>query len=310
MAEIREIASGLAFPEGPVVMDDGSVIVVEIQAGRITRVQPDGTKQTVAEPGGGPNGAAIGPDGKLYVANNGGSFQYLDMGGLNFPHQPPPDSWDGGRIERIDIETGEVEVLYTECEGNQLRGPNDLVFDGHGGFWFTDHGVRLERSSDRTGIYYAQPDGSSISEAIFPMDAPNGIGLSPDGTRLYVAETFANRVWWWKVTGPGEVEEVPGIFPHGGTLLYGPGGLQGFDSLGVDGDGNVCVATLVNGGISVVDGESGELVEFVRVEDDILPTNIAFGGEDLRTAYLTLSGTGRLAAVEWARPGLALAHSA
>ena len=153
---------------------------------------PDGSKDVVAECGGGPNGAAIGPDGKLYVTNNGGSFRYMDMGGLNFPHQPPPESWNGGRIERIDIETGEVDVLYEECDGHPLRGPNDLVFDAHGGFWFTDHGVRLERTSDRTGIYYAQPDGSSIREAIFPMDAPNGIGLSPDGSRLYVAETYPN----------------------------------------------------------------------------------------------------------------------
>ena len=310
MAELNEITSGLEFPEGPVAMADGSVIVTEIQGGRITRVAPDGTKDVVADCGGGPNGAAIGPDGKLYVANNGGSFQYVDMGGLNFPHQPPPESWSGGRIERIDIETGEIDVLYEECDGNPLRGPNDLVFDAHGGFWFTDHGVRLERSSDRTGIYYAQPDGSSITEAIFPMDAPNGIGLSPDGSRLYVAETFANGCWWWKVTGPGEVEQVPGIFPHGGTLLYSPGGLQGFDSLAVDGDGNVCLATLVNGGISVVDGESGELVEFVKIEEGILPTNIAFGGEDMRTAYITLSGTGRLVSMEWPRAGLALAHSA
>jgi gluconolactonase len=103
---------------------------------------------------------------------------------------------------------------------------------------------------------------------------------------------------------------VPGIFPHGGTLLYSPGGLQGFDSLGVDGEGHVCVATLVNGGISVVDGESGELVDFVQTPDDILCTNICWGGEDLTTAFLTLSGTGRLVSTVWPRPGLALAHSA
>ena len=309
MAELQEITSGLEFPEGPVAMSDGSVLVVEIQGGRITRVAADGSKNVVAECGGGPNGAAIGPDGKLYVANNGGVFQYVDMGGLNFPHQPPPESWSGGRIERIDIETGEVDVLYEDCDGHPLRAPNDLVFDAHGGFWFTDHGALLERTADRTGIYYAQPDGSSITEAIFPMSAPNGIGLSPDGSRLYVAETYLNSVWWWKVTGPGEVEEVPGVFPHGGTLLYSPGGLQGFDSLAVDSEGHVCVATLINGGISIVDGESGELVAFVQ-SDDILTTNVCFGGDGRRTAYLTLSGTGRLASVEWEWPGLELAHSA
>ena len=307
---MEEVTSGLEFPEGPVAMNDGSVIVTEIQGGRITRVAPDGTKDVVAECGGGPNGAAVGPDGKLYVANNGGVFTYVDMGGINFPHQPPPESWKGGRIERIDIDTGAVDVLYEECDGHPLRAPNDLVFDAHGGFWFTDHGALLERTADRTGIYYAQPDGSSITEAIFPMSAPNGIGLSPDGSRLYVAETYQNTVWWWKVTAPGEVEEVPGVFPHGGTLLYSPGGLQGFDSLAVDGEGHVCVATLVNGGISVVDGDSGELAAFVQTEGEILTTNICFGGDDLKTAYITLSGTGRLASMEWDWPGLALAHSA
>lgn len=74
MAEIREIANGLAFPEGPVWMPDGSVVLVEIAAGRVTRVLPDGSKRAIAEPGGGPNGAALGPDGLLYVTNNGGSF--------------------------------------------------------------------------------------------------------------------------------------------------------------------------------------------------------------------------------------------
>jgi gluconolactonase len=306
MAELREIAGGLGFPEGPVAMEDGSVIVVEIQHGRITRVAPDGEKQTVAEPGGGPNGAAIGPDGKLYVANNGGSFRYEQVQGLNLPAQPPPDTWNGGRIERIDLDSGEVDVLYEECDGRRLRGPNDLVFDSHGGFYFTDHGVREERSSDRTGVLYAAADGSSIREVVFPLDAPNGVGLSPDGDRLYAAETFTGRVWWWGVSGPGQVVGAEGLFQHGGTLLAGLPGLQLFDSLAVDGEGNVCVATLVTGAITVFSPE-GEVVEQVPTED-LLPTNIAFGGEDLRTAYITLSGTGRLASMDWPRPGLKLAY--
>ena len=305
MTELRELTSGLGFPEGPVAMEDGSVVVVEIQNGRITRVA-DGDKQTVAEPGGGPNGAAIGPDGKLFVANNGGSFRYEQVQGLNLPTQPPPDDWNGGRIERIDLDSGEVEVLYEECDGRRLRGPNDLVFDRHGGFYVTDHGVREERTSDRTGVFYAAADGSSIREVVFPLDAPNGVGLSPDGGRLYVAETFTGRLWWWEVSGPGEVVEAEGLFPHGGTLLAGLPGLQLFDSLAVDGEGNVCVATLVTGAITVVSPE-GEVVEQVPTED-ILTTNIAFGGGDLRTAYVTLSGTGRLALLDWPRPGLKLAY--
>ena len=307
MAQLTEIANGLGFPEGPVAMADGSIVLVELQHGRVSRVTADGARETVAEPGGGPNGAAIGPDGRLYVCNNGASFAFIDMGGITFPHQPGP-KYEGGRIERVDLETGAVDVLYTECDGRPLRSPNDLVFDGEGGFWFTDHGMAEERTNDRCGVYYAQPDGSRIEEVLFPLDAPNGIGLSPDGSRLYVAETITGRIWWWQVTGPGQVETVPGVLPHGGQLLAGLVDLQALDSLAVDGEGHVCVGTLVSGGITRISPDGAQRDFFPC--DDLLPTNICFGGEDRRTAYVTQSGTGRLSRLEWPVPGLELAFNA
>ena len=306
MAEVRDVCAGLKFPEGPVAMPDGSVVLVEIGRGTVTRVAPDGSSEVVAEPGGGPNGAAIGPDGKLYVCNNGGAFDYVDMNGLTLPVQPPSNH-TGGRIERVDLDSGEYDVVYDSCDGRPLRAPNDLVFDSHGGFYFTDHGIREHRTNDRTGVFYAQPDGSSIAEVVFPLDAPNGIGLSPDGTRVYVAETYTACVWWWEVAGPGDVKEAEGLLPHGGTLLNRLPGFQFLDSLGVDGEGNVCVATLGSGGITSLSPEDGSIVEFVET-GDILTTNVCWGGEDLRTAYMTLSGTGRLAKAEWARAGLKLAY--
>jgi gluconolactonase len=97
-----------------------------------------------------------------------------------------------------------------------------------------------------------------------------------------------------------------GFGPGGGSLLAGLPGYQLFDSLAVDGAGNVCVATLVNGGITVI-APNGDVVEHVPTGDP-LTTNICFGGPDLRTAFITLSGTGRLVATEWPRPGLRLAY--
>ena len=302
MSEIREIASGLQFPEGPIAMPDGSVILVEIKRGTLSRVTPDGKIHVVAKTGGGPNGAAIGPDGKVYVCNNGG-FEWHEIGGLTVPGLQPKD-YSGGRIERVDIETGKVEVLYTECDGHRLCGPNDIVFDATGGFWFTDHGKNRERDRDRTGIYYAKPDGSMIREVIFPADAPNGIGLSPDGKRLYAVETWTCRLWAWDVPAPGQITGSQPFSPGGGSLVASLPGFQLFDSLAVDSAGNVCVATLASGAITSISPD-GSKIEQVPMPDP-LTTNVCFGGPDLTTAYVTLSGTGKLVSTKWPRAGLKL----
>lgn len=303
---MKIIADGLRFPEGPVAMADGSVVLVEIALGRITRVAADGAKSIVAEPGGGPNGLAIGPDGNLYCCNNGG-FNWREAGGMLAPHGMA-DDYSGGRIERIDIETGAVEILYKDGDfGCRLRGPNDLVFDSHGGFWFTDHGKEdfAKREHDIVGIFYAKADGSHLEEVIFPSFNPNGIGLSPDGKTLYAAETYTCRLTAYTVTAPGQVDQTPGLAGLG-VPFYRPAGFKFFDSLGVEAGGNICVATIGECGISVI-SPAGELVEFVPT-DDPYTTNICWGGADRRTAYITLSATGRLAAVDWPRPGLELAY--
>src|SRR3954463_2892156 len=126
--DIELVCEGLKFPEGPIAMADGSGILTEIQGQTLTRVTPDGERETIANLPGGPNGAAIGPDGAVYVTNNGGSFHFVDMGGLNVPGPTPP-SHQGGCIQRVDLATGAVTTLYAACDGRPLVGPNDLVFD-------------------------------------------------------------------------------------------------------------------------------------------------------------------------------------
>ena len=301
---VRELAAGLRFPEGPVALPNGDLLVVEIARGTLTRVAAEGTVSVVAETGGGPNGAAIGPDGACYLCNNGG-FVWHEREGRLFPGEEPPD-YSGGRIERVDLDTGEVRVLYDACDGVPLRGPNDLVFDGDGGFWFTDHGKTRPRDRDRTGVFYARADGSHIEQVIFPLEGPNGIGLSPDDDILYVAETLTGRCWAWDLAAPGRPKHQRGDRPDGGRLLPAPPGYLLYDSLAVDAAGRVCVATLVQGGITVIDPRAGTAE--LRPFDDVLTTNLCFGGEDLRTAYVTLSTTGRLVATEWDRPGLPLHH--
>jgi len=305
--ELTEIASGLRFPEGPIAMPDGSVILVEMFGPRLTRVRPDGSTETIAEIAGGPNGAAIGPDGAVYLCNNGGVFRPVEFGDLLLPGGFDADAYIGGRIQRVDLSDGSVTDLYTECDGRPLRAPNDLVMDGHGGFYFTDHGIRDHgpRTSDLTAIYYAKADGSAIHEVTFPVEAPNGIGLSPDGSMLYWAETVTGRVFQRAVVSPGEL--APPIPLDPSALLCGLPGMQYLDSLAVDGDGWVCVATIFNGGVTAISPD-GTTIEH-HATGDLLTTNICFGGDDLRTAFITLSSSGRLVSTRWPRAGLRLAHT-
>ena len=305
--ELTTITDGLSFPEGPIAMGDGSVVLVEMFAQRLTRVLADGTKETVAEIPGGPNGAALGPDGAFYVCNNGGCFTPNEFAGMTFPGHFDSSVYRGGRIQRVDPDTGEVTDLYTECDGRPLRAPNDLVMDGHGGFWFTDHGVRdgEQRRADMSSILYARVDGSEIREAVWPVDAPNGIGLSPDGATLYWAETHNGRVMRRQVAEPGVLADAVPLDTS--IVLCGLPGYQLLDSLAVDGEGWVCVATLINGGVTAISPD-GETVEH-HATGDLITTNICFGGDDLTTAYVTLSSTGRLVRFSWPRPGLRLAHT-
>ena len=300
---IREIATGLKFPEGPIALPDGDVLLVEIARGTLSRVKPDGRVEVVAHTGGGPNGAAMGPDGKVWICNNGG-FQWIDMGGGRMRPAHQPHDYSGGRIERVDLATGTVEVVYTHGPNGPLRGPNDLVFDADGGLWFTDLGKTRPRDLDYGAVYYARPDGSSIVEVVQPMLTPNGIGLSPDGKRLYVAETRAGRLWAWDIEGPGKLGKQPFPSPWGGRLMVDMSTYRLFDSLAVDAAGNVCVASLMEGGITVVSPQGGE-IEFIPMPD-VYTTNLCFGGPDLKTAFVTLSTTGKLVAIDWPRAGTPL----
>ena len=132
-------------------------------------------------------------------------------------------------------------------------------------------------------------DSSHIEEVVYPVEAPNGIGLSPDGSRLYVAETHTGRVRVWDVAGPGRLDSAYGKATRG-RLLAGLEGEQLLDSLAVDSADHVCVATIRNGGITDV-APDGTVTH--TPSGDTITTNICFGGEELTTAYVTgsLNGT-------------------
>jgi gluconolactonase len=303
--ELEVIATDLGFPEGPAFLDDGSVLAVEVEGGRVVRAE-DGKVSVVAEPGGGPNGLALRNGSTVTVANNGG-FLWTNVGGMRIPidhdrqtNEPP--GFSGGWIEDIDLASGLATRLHSEYKGRPLRGPNDLVFDATGGLWFTDHGKARLDSVDRGALFYAAPDGE-LKRVAFPLLGPNGVGLSPDGSVVYVAETYTGRLWAWDLTEPGVVARA------GGNLAMGHGGRcvaatpYSFDSLAVEADGRIAVGGIADGIVEIT--PDGEEIDVHPIPGDIT-TNIAFGGPDLRTAVITLSLSGRMARCQWPRPGLVL----
>jgi gluconolactonase len=301
-------AEGLRFPEGPVWLPDGDVAVVEIAAGRISAISPNGRVHVIANTGGGPNGAALGPDNKLYVCNNGG-FEWRESGGYLTPHGPAAD-YECGRIEVVDLATGKVERLYdyvVDASGrtHRLSGPNDIVFDDHGGFWFTDIGKNWPRAHDHGGVYYGKTDGSGVWEAAYPIFMANGVGLSPDGQTLYVASSIERTVLTFPVTAPGQLNVTPGLVLGDPLAGFGPRTL--LDSLAVCADGEVVVASLMaEPGLMRIDPLTGAS-RYIPFPDP-LTTNVCFGGPELKTAFVTLSATGRLARLAWDKPGLKLPH--
>lgn len=302
--ELRLVADGLRFPEGPVAMTDGSIVLVEVARGTLSRVSPSGEVSILAELGGGPNGAAVGPDGAIYICNNGGRYTYAEQDGLTLPTGLPAGHRHGS-IQRVDLTADRIETLYTACSERPLLAPNDLVFDADGGLWFTDHGVEDLEGSRHGALYYARVDRPEIRHAAI-MRSANGVGLSPGGGVVYVSDTMSGRLWAFDVTGRGQVAAQPSpVRP--GRLVQTLQGFQLLDSLAVEASGDVCVATIGNGGVTIFSPDGS--TTHIPVPDRIT-TNLCFGGSDMRDVWITASSTGRLYHARWPRPGLRLAFNA
>ncbi|MCZ8147832.1 MAG: SMP-30/gluconolactonase/LRE family protein [Roseomonas sp.] len=328
--QLTPVATGLGFPEGPVAMaDDGSLLFVEIQAQRMSRLRGDGKVERVLDIPGGPNGLAVGPDGAIYICNNGGVYDFVPNcevvpGRTVTVPAPTSRPYRGGSIQRFDPATGALTTLYDNCNGAKLLAPDDIVFDKSGGFWFTTSGHQDEELLHKGGLYYASTDGKSIVKAAtIPM--ANGVGLSPDGQTVYVTDTLFGRLWALEIDHAMPTRVKPGllkdVMPGGlvqvlpsvalpqemlpGFSLPARSVFQWVDSLAVDDSGKVWVGTLFNGGITIFDPATGK-TDFARVADPFT-TNLCFGGPDMRDVWITASSTGTIYKGRSERPGLKLA---
>jgi gluconolactonase len=274
-------------------------------AGRVIRLAPDGARTTVAETGGGPNGIAVLPDGDLAVCQGGGSgwsvrpWPYPGPGAVDLllptgPAERPARP----EIARVAA-SGEVTTLHTHDGGGEpLKRPSDVTVDRHGGLYVTDFGGLRGRTRALAGVLYAPP-GGQLCEIVFPVELANGIALAPDESELYVTETRTRRVWAFELVEPGKVGAWRSIatVPAGGPIGFGSA-----DGCCVDEAGNIVVATIGFGGVTIF-SRDGDLIAAAPL-DDPMPTNVAFGGPDRTTIYVTCGSTGRLLELEgWDVPG-------
>ena len=265
------VAKDLKFPEGP-VWHEGALYFVEIQGGTIARFTPSRGVERIAETGGGPNGATLGPDGALYVTQNGG---------MSREKRRTPG------ILRVTLD-GHVETVTTEVDGLALEGPNDLAFGPDGRLYFTDpRGASDPRQNDKPGRIFAWDLAAGQGERIVELGPvfPNGLAFSADGTLLW-DESFSRRVMALRQDGPEMVIELPERhFP---------------DGFCIDAEGRLYVGSTYAHCVTIVEG--GQIVDRL-VCGDGMPTNCCFAGTDL---YVTESRHGTLWRFPVGRTGLPL----
>jgi gluconolactonase len=299
--QFETYARELVFTEGPLVLPGGAIGCVEVLAGRLTRIGPNGEGQAIAQLGGGPNGAALGPDGRVYVCNNGG-LTAEDIENLRARREPTSAAAPLGSIQVVDLATGAFKTLYAHCDGVKLVAPNDLVFDHLGGFYFTDYGSLKILGPQPSRVYYAAADGSSVTLVVDGMERTNGVGLSPNDDWLYVAETAKGKLSGFPIVAPGKVDRARQ------AVLHEEAGLH-LDSLAVQADGRVCVAC-PSADIILRAGHDGKSERISTgpggLNGPAGPTNICFSGADGCDAYVTAAYVGEVRKARWDTPGLRL----
>jgi gluconolactonase len=277
VSEPLVLARGLAFPEGPVALNDGSVAFTEIRGQRISRAA-GGTVSLVARTGGGPNGATLGADGALWVANNGGIA--VGPGGYWFADEPV-----SGRIQRVTLD-GECRDVATDLPGAPPQRPNDLCFGPDGMLYVTDPHNWEDLANLGPGRVLQVDPASGRAEILAQVPLfPNGIAFSPDPARLIVAQSIGMKLLElpWSPGGLGEPREfaaLPAGFPDGFCFTAA---------------GECYVCGSMGDVIQVFDADGG-LVRTIEFPSGSEPTNCCVDREG--RLVVTCSGSGELVALD------------
>lgn len=262
-----------SFLEGPSFDRDGTLWLVDIPWGRILSVSPDGAWAVRAEYDGWPNGLRVHADGSIWVAD-----------------------YKRG-IVRLDPATGDVAEVFGSRRSEGFKGCNDLYFAADGTLYFTDQGqTGLHDPSGR--VYRVAAGGNALERLLANAPSPNGLVTGLGDTVLYVAMTRAAEVW-----------RLP-LFPEGtskvGLFARLPAGLSGPDGMALDEEGNLYVCHASRGMVFAYDADGDEMLRIDCRHIGRTVTNLAFGGADRRTLYVTVSDAGVVARARLAVAGRAM----
>ncbi len=278
-AQQPEIATTLAFTEGPAVDRDGNVYFTEMVFQKIMKLTPAGALSTFREQSNGANGLLIDPQGRM-IACEGAESQRT---GVMLKFKP--------QITRTDMQTGKIEVLADNYQGKPFVAPNDVTIDGKGRLYFTDliggAVYRIDGPGKVTRIL-ATPE----------IQRPNGLQVSPDDKTLYLIEANgaqggARMIRAFDLSADGTVSNMRVHYN------FFPG--RSADGMSIDTQGNLYASAGMNQlrgtsetlgtktGVYVISPQ-GKLLKFTPIPEDYI-TNNAFGGPDMKTLYVTAGKT-------------------
>jgi len=257
VGKVEEVKTGFTFTEGPAWSQQGSLFFTDIPNTKIHLLsEKSNALGTFTSDSGHANGILVDASNRILVCQ-------MD-----------------GRVVQYDAKTAKYKVLADTYDGKRFNAPNDLIIDKVGGIYFTDPLFRAPQPLPQgiQAVYYIHPDGK-VSRLTGDIAAPNGIGLSPDGKRLYVIPSRQAEMLVYDVTGPGKIA-------NGRTLcrLRQPQGKDntGGDGMAVDVEGNLYITT--NLGVEIF-SQAGKHLGLVAFPQQ--PANVTFGGADRKTMYVT-----------------------
>ena len=266
---------GARLLEGPSFDRAGNLYVVDIPHGRVFRIGPGGRVEQVAEYDGEPNGLKIHKDGRIFIADHKQGLLLLDPA------------------------AGRVSVALDRPYAERFKGLNDLLFARNGDLYFTDQGESDLR--DPTGRLYCLRAGGRLDCLLDNVPSPNGLVLTPDESILYLAVTRANAVWRVPLQTLGGLGVGRLGLGRVGVWLHLSGGI-GPDGMAMDVEGRISVAHPGMGSVWVFN-RLGEPVERIRCCEGLRPTNVAFGGPERKTLYITEADSGTVQMAELEVPG-------